>query len=126
MWKQLVEFSKQLVALTRDVQQGKDTLKTHSEELKEIRQELKRALELLQDLRYEQHRNRENAMHEREKLTLRLENILLRTGGRLLPPGDQKGQKTRMNCDSKLKLSSTKTRNSRTLLSGDLSRRTTM
>jgi chromosome segregation ATPase len=91
MWKQLVEFSKQLVALTRDVQQGKDTLKTHSEELKEIRQELKRALELLQDLRYEQHRNRENAMHEREKLTLRLENILLRTGGRLLPPGDQKG-----------------------------------
>ena len=43
---------------------------------------------VLQHLAYELERQRENEVHEREKLALRLENILLRERG--LPPGNQR------------------------------------
>ena len=90
MLKQLIEFGKQLTSLTRDVQQSKEMLKTHDMEIKEIRQELRRLTELVQEVRFEQKSDRDNASHERENLLLRLENALLKFERRL-PSGDTKG-----------------------------------
>ena len=78
MWKQLLDFSEQLIALTRDVQQNKEALKAHGEEIKEIRRELSRLTEILQEVRFEQERASDNAAHERENLMLHLENALLK------------------------------------------------
>ena len=78
MWKQLLDFSEQLIALTRDVQQNKEALKAHGEEIKEICRELLRLTEILQEVRSCSKRASDNAAHERENLMLHLENALLK------------------------------------------------
>lgn len=45
----------------------------------------------MQRIAFEQQRQRENEIHEREKMALRLENILLRSE-RALPPGNVSNQ----------------------------------
>jgi predicted nucleic acid-binding Zn-ribbon protein len=93
MWKELWEFGKQLLSLTRETQQSKADIASLQRELKEVRQELRMLAEAVHFLRFEQQRDRENAAHEREKLLLRLENAFLRLERRLPPAGS--GDETR-------------------------------
>ena len=51
-----------------------------------MRQEIQKLNEAVQHLAYEIQRGRENEAHERQNLTLRLENVLLKFERRL-PPG---------------------------------------
>ena len=54
-----------------------------------MRQEMRDLTNAVQRLAYEVHRVSENEAHEREKMALRLENALLRSKQRRLPPGAQ-------------------------------------
>jgi hypothetical protein len=87
MWKELWEYGKQLLSLTRETQQSRAEIASLQRELKEVRQELRLLAEAVQFLRFEQQRDRENAAHERDKLLLRLENAFLRQERRLPPAG---------------------------------------
>jgi hypothetical protein len=91
MWKQLLEFGKQLFSLTRETQQNKTDLAALRQELKEMREELKRLAEVVQQLKFDQQRDRENEAHEREKLLLRLEVWRLQFE-RQLPPGEDESR----------------------------------
>ncbi len=86
MWKQLYDIAKQLLTLSSDVQKGKETDKAHEEALDDLRQEFRRVLELLQELRHTQERQQDRADLERRMLLLELENALLRFEHRLPPP----------------------------------------
>ncbi len=86
MWKQLLDFGKQLMSLTREVQQTKEAIKAQGEEIKDIRKELIRLAEIVQEVRFDGQRAADNAAHERENLMLRLENALLKFERRMLPP----------------------------------------
>lgn len=55
-------------------------------DIHELRQELRRVLELLQELRHAQERQQDRADLERRMLMLELENALLRFERRLPPP----------------------------------------
>lgn len=79
MWKQLLNFGKQIISLTRKTQE-------HDADIKEIRQELRALSETLQQMQFEQRHDRDMAARDRENLLLRLENYLLRSE-RGLPPG---------------------------------------
>src|SRR5579884_1810329 len=82
----LVEFVKQVVALTRDVQQGKENIKELREDLKLANQKIDRLMEAFQRLTYEFQRERDNAERDREIQRLQLENTLLRA--RQLPSSE--------------------------------------
>jgi hypothetical protein len=85
MMKPVIDFAKQAVALTSDMRQCKADIKELEQGQKEIRQELRDLTMVVQRLAYEVQRNYDNEQHEREKLILRLENVLLRSE-RSLPP----------------------------------------
>ncbi len=88
MWKQLYDIGKQLLTLSSDVKKGKETDKAHEEAIGELRLELRRVLELLQELRHAQERQQDRADLERKMLLLELENALLRFERRL-PPSEK-------------------------------------
>jgi septal ring factor EnvC (AmiA/AmiB activator) len=81
MLKSLADLIKQLLSLTRDTQENKAQIK----ELQTLVRELSRRLELLA---FEVQRLKENEVHEREKMALRLELALVRFEHRL-PPARQ-------------------------------------
>jgi hypothetical protein len=91
MLKNVVDFGKQLFALTRDVQQNRADIKDLREEVKALRQELTALARVVERFAIEQQHDRENAEREREIQRLRLENILLRYE-RGLPPGSLKDE----------------------------------
>ena len=80
MLKSLLEIMKQLLGLAKDTQDNKDALKA-------LNGRLDTTTETLQRVIFELQRLRENEAHEREKMSLRLENTLLRAD-RALPPGN--------------------------------------
>lgn len=86
MWKQVLDALAQLVTLTQETRQNKSDIHEIRQEVKELQRELKGINAALQHLAYEIQRSRENEAHEREALTLRLENVLLKFERRL-PPG---------------------------------------
>lgn len=71
MWLKLYEFGKQLLALKGQVEKN-------TQDIKDVRQDLKELTSLVHKLAYSVQRNSDNEAHEREKLVLRLENSLLR------------------------------------------------
>ena len=75
---------KQLLGLAKDTQENKDDIKA-------VQTRLETATETLQRVIYELQRLKENEAHEREKMSLRLENTLLRAE-RALPPGNASDQ----------------------------------
>lgn len=83
MWRQLYDYARHLITL-------KEQTERNAAEINAIRDELKELTAAVQRLAYELHRVRENEAHEREKMALRLENILLRSERRL-PPGSLEG-----------------------------------
>jgi predicted RNase H-like nuclease (RuvC/YqgF family) len=78
-WNQVADFSKQLFMQAQETQKNKG-------DIKELQQEVKELSATVQRLIYEVHRMGENEQHEREKMALRFELELLRSG-RQLPPG---------------------------------------
>lgn len=68
---QVVKFGRELLTLKNQVERN-------TTEIKEIRQDLHELSEAVRSLANVVQRNQDNDAHEREKLQLRLENILLR------------------------------------------------
>ncbi len=77
MWKLLGEFAKRIAFLTQDTQKNKA-------DIKELQEQVQSLTEELNETRFDQRRDRENAAHEHEKLLLRLEVALLRSERRTL------------------------------------------
>ena len=77
MLKQLYELVKELLGISRDVQQ-------HEAQIRELQDEMKAVTTAVRDLTFEVRRMRDNEAHEREKMALRLENALLRFDRRQL------------------------------------------
>ncbi len=77
MVKRLYELAKQLLVLTNDTQQNKL-------DIRELQQQMDVVSNALQDLAHEVRRLREEHLHEREKMMLRLENASLRLEQKLL------------------------------------------
>ncbi len=88
MWKQFLDFSKQVIALTRRSQQHETDIKEVRQEMKELRDELRALTKVVQQIQWEQRHDRDIAARDRENLILRLENYLLRAE-RGLPPGNE-------------------------------------
>jgi hypothetical protein len=85
----LVEFARQLFLLTHETQQNKADIKEVRQELKEIRGELQRLVIVVQKLSFDIQRVGENDHHEREKLSLQLQNELLQFERRLPSAKDE-------------------------------------
>jgi hypothetical protein len=80
MWQKLYEFGKQLLTLKSQVEKN-------TQDIKDLRQDLKVLTAAVQKLAYTVRLNSENDSHEREKLVLRLENALLKIERRFLLSG---------------------------------------
>jgi hypothetical protein len=80
MWQKIYEFGKQLLTLKSQVEKN-------TQDIEELRQDLKNLTSAVQKLAYVVNRNSENDSHEREKLVLRLENALLKFERRFLLGG---------------------------------------
>lgn len=85
MWKEAVNFAKQLFSLTRDVQQNKEDIKELRSEVKQLRQEFNELTRVVERLVVEWRHDRERAEAERRVLLLEIENRFLRYE-RGLPP----------------------------------------
>jgi len=81
MWRDILNALRKLVLLQE--QTDKNTA-----EMKELRQELKDLSSVVQSLSFHVRRSAENESHEREKMALRLENILLKSDRFLPSPGE--------------------------------------
>ena len=81
MLKQAIELVYQVVFLLRDVQQNK-------EDIAALRKELHETSEAVRELVVELRSLRDEDRHEREKLVLRLENMLLKSERQLPSPKD--------------------------------------
>ena len=80
MFKQLFELARGFLVLTHDVQENR-------KEIEEVRHELDRMQDKVHQLALLLQQERS----EREKLTLQLENVLLRFERRLPPPTKERG-----------------------------------
>ena len=78
MFKSLFELTTQLLGLAKDTKDNKDSIKAVQARLETVTDTLKQVI-------YELQRLKENEAHEREKMSLRLENVQLRSE-RSLPP----------------------------------------
>ncbi len=79
MWPKLLAYFSHLLTLAETTQENKS-------EIKEIRQELRQLTATMQGVIHELQALRAEQRHQAERLTLRLENELLRFERRL-PPG---------------------------------------
>ena len=85
MWEKIWDLLSKVATLTKDTDRN-------SQEIKEIRADIRDIYSKLERLAYEIQKTREEDRHEREKLALRLENEMLKFERRL-PSGDEKGKK---------------------------------
>ncbi len=90
MWKDLIEFTKAVFFLQRDTQQNKDDIKkcernieSLQQDVKDIRKEFTKLTVIVERLVFEIHRVSEREKHEREMITLKLENEMLKFERRL-------------------------------------------
>ncbi|MBC7526030.1 MAG: hypothetical protein H7308_00595 [Chthonomonadaceae bacterium] len=93
MLKDIIGFGKQLVSLTRDVDQNKTAVKEVRIEVKELReevnklrQELNGLARVVERLAFELQKDRESASQERRIQLLEIENRFLRFERSSLPP----------------------------------------
>jgi hypothetical protein len=100
MLKDVVNFGKQLFALTRDVQQNKADIKEVREEVKELRQEINQMRQefialarIVERMTFEMQRQHENAAQERKIQQLEIDLRLARFESKL-PPGDTREDKS--------------------------------
>lgn len=76
--KQLLDYVRQLFALTQ-------TLEENKREIKELRQEVEQLTGVVRHLAYDLRFSLNDEKHEREKLVLKLENEMLKFERRLPP-----------------------------------------
>ncbi len=90
MWKQLGEFFRHVLFLTQEVQKSQDDIGRHEQELREVEDALKLLAFEVSKLR--DNKQHDNEQHEREKMALRFEIELLRSGQQLSAgkPDEQK------------------------------------
>jgi hypothetical protein len=81
LWKRMLEWA-------RYVLKHKEQTEKNTADIKEQQQAFDEMTAVVQRLAFELERLRDNEVHEREKMALRLENILLRE--RSLPPGNRR------------------------------------
>ncbi|MEJ7861578.1 MAG: hypothetical protein WKF90_08070 [Pyrinomonadaceae bacterium] len=81
MWEKIWDVISKVATLTKDTDRN-------SQEIKEIRADIRDVYSKLERLAYEIQKIREEDRHEREKLALRLENELLKFERRL-PSGKE-------------------------------------
>lgn len=86
MWKQLYEFFTKVVTLAHRTDKLEQVIKDQQQELKEL-------ATLAQRLAYELRRTNERENSEREKLLLKVENMLLKSGRQLPPAPDDDAKK---------------------------------
>jgi hypothetical protein len=86
VFKQLFEFVRQSLFLQRDVRELKD-------DVAHLERELHATNEAVRQLAIELQRINEREIHEREKFTLKIENILLRHERALAVPRESKKKK---------------------------------
>ncbi len=86
MWKQFLDFSKQVIALTQKSRQHEADIKEVQQDLKELRNEVRALTQIIQEVKWEQRHDRELAARDREILILRLENYMYRSERSLPPP----------------------------------------
>ena len=91
MWKDLLEYAKQVFTLTQEVQKNKSDIVDLREEVKAMREEIADIREQIRDLTraverlaYEIHKVSEHEQYERQLLKLQQENEMLRFPQRLL------------------------------------------
>ncbi len=77
MWLKLVEFGKQLFNLKSQTEQNTSDIKDLQQKVQELTVVVRKLTQTIQ-------RDRENRIHEVEKLQLRLENALLKVERRFL------------------------------------------
>ncbi len=83
MWKQLGEFFKHVLFLTQETQENQNDIRRLEQEMREVKDALKL-------LAFEVSKLRDNEQHEREKMALRFEIELLRSGRQLpMTPPDK-------------------------------------
>lgn len=85
MWKQFLDFIRQVFKLT-------ETAQDNSNKIKNLQEQHETLIAAIQRLGYEVQRLDERERHEREKLELRLEIERLRAE-RVLPPAEKKKKK---------------------------------
>jgi hypothetical protein len=90
MIKQIVEFSKQVLALTKEVQKCRTDITEIRQYDREQDQRIDQLVEAVRTLTYELKHDRDMSARDRENLVLRLENELLRFERRL-PPAPTSG-----------------------------------
>ena len=90
MWKEIFEFGKDLILLTRETQQNKADIKkcedkTNSleREFDSLRQDFNKLVLLVQQLNFDIHHVSEREKSERERIILQLENEMLKFERRL-------------------------------------------
>ena len=81
MWEKIWDLLSKVATLTKDTDRN-------SQEIKEIRADIRDIYSKMERLAYEIQKTREEDRHEREKLALRLENELLKFERRL-PSGKE-------------------------------------
>jgi predicted nucleic acid-binding Zn-ribbon protein len=85
MWEKIWDLLSKVATLTKDTDRN-------SQEIKEIRADIRDIYSKLERLAYEIQKTREEDRHEREKLALRLENEMLKFERRL-PVSDKRDAK---------------------------------
>ncbi len=81
MLKQIYEMAKRLLVHSQDTERNKS-------EIRELQQQVQALTAVVQELGFEVRRIREDDLHEREKMILRLENASLRLEQKVLTDGD--------------------------------------
>ena len=91
MWKEFLEYAKQIFTLTQAVQKNKDDIKDVREDVKAVRQEINDVREQIKDLTkaferlaYEIHRVGEHEQYQRQLMKLEQQNEMLRFQQRML------------------------------------------
>lgn len=90
MWKDIYQFGKDLILLTRETQQNKtdvkrceDKIATLEREFDEMRDDFHKLLFLINQLNFDIEKVSDREKHEREMIVLRLENEMLKFERRL-------------------------------------------
>lgn len=97
MWKQIYEYTKDFLLLSRETQENKADIKEQKSEIKEIRSELKKLqidfnnlLLVVQKLSFDIQKIDDREQSERREMALKLENEMLKFERRLPSGKDEK------------------------------------
>jgi hypothetical protein len=91
MLERIYGFTSRLFNLAEETRRNREDIKELQQSHKQTQQELRDLTAVVQRFAFETQRRYENEVHEREKMELRLQNVLLRSD-RSLTPGKSKDE----------------------------------